>query len=48
MADPSELMAIQFMSQLPDNRRGEFQFGFHSQKKERTTALIASTLVTLD
>ena len=40
MADVSDLMALQFMNSLPDNRRTEFQMAFHSQKKDRSTALV--------
>lgn len=42
MADTSDLMAIQYMNSLPENRRAEFQIAFHSQKKDRTTAFVLS------
>lgn len=42
MSDPTDLMAIQALNSLPDNRRAEFQIAFQAQKRNRTTALLLS------
>lgn len=42
MADPTDMMALQALQSLPDNRRAEFQIAFQSQKRNRTTALLLS------
>jgi len=35
-------MALQYLNQLPEQRRLEFQMAFQAQKKDRTTALLLS------
>lgn len=42
MPDPTDLMVIQALNSLPDNRRAEFQIAFQAQKRNRTTALLLS------
>jgi len=42
MADMAGLMVLQYMNNLPDNRRAEFQMSYQSQKKDRTVALVLS------
>jgi TM2 domain-containing membrane protein YozV len=42
VADTADLMALQYLNQLPDQRRLEFQMAFQAQKKDRTTALLLS------
>ena len=42
MADRSDLVALQYMRNLPEHRRLEFQMAFQGRKKDRTTALVLS------
>ena len=42
MANSADLMALQIVNQLPEQRRIEFQMAFQAQKKDRTTALVLS------
>jgi len=42
MSDMAGLMVLQYMNNLPEHRRAEFQMAYQAQKKDRTTALVLS------
>jgi TM2 domain-containing membrane protein YozV len=42
MSDPTELMMIHALNQVPENRRTEFQLGYLSRRRDRTTAFVLS------
>jgi TM2 domain-containing membrane protein YozV len=45
VVDTADMMAMQYLNQLPEQRRLEFQMAFQAQKKERTTALLLSLIL---
>lgn len=40
MADPAEMFLFQALRNMPENRRAEMQMSYHSQRKDRTVALL--------
>ena len=42
MADRADLMSLQYMNNVPEHRRLEFQMAYQVRKKDRTTALVLS------
>jgi TM2 domain-containing membrane protein YozV len=42
VADRADLMLLQYMNNVPEHRRLEFQMAYQGRKKDRTTALVLS------